>query len=78
MNGDKVRTGRVFYKITSGGKYNYSILFSNIVDSTYDDGTVSYKNLVCDEWQTHSALRKRKAQGKLCTEDIQTKKDVQF
>ena len=55
MDSNKVSTGRIFYKITSGGEYNYSILFSNIIDSTYSDGTVSHKNLMCDEWYIHSA-----------------------
>ncbi len=47
---DGVRTGRVFYKISAGGAYNYSILFSNIIDSTYADGSVSHKNLICEPW----------------------------
>lgn len=49
-NKDEVCTGRIFYKISVGGKYNYSLLFSNIIDSTYLDGTVSHNNLICDEW----------------------------
>jgi lysophospholipase L1-like esterase len=48
-------TSRVFYKIFAGGKYNYSFLFSNIIDSTYSDGSVSHMNLVCDEWEIVSA-----------------------
>lgn len=51
----EVRTGRIFYKIAVGGEYDYSLLFSNIIDSTYGDGNVSHKNLVIDEWQIHSA-----------------------
>lgn len=51
MEKGEVRTGRVFYKILSGGTYNYSLLFSNIIDSTYADGSVSHKNLVVDEWE---------------------------
>ena len=54
-NESKIHTGRVFYKISVGGEYNYSILFSNIIDSTYSDGALSHKNLVCDEWIIHSA-----------------------
>ena len=54
MNENEIRTGRAFYKIASGGKYNYSILFSNIIDSTYADGLKSHKNLICDEWTLHS------------------------
>lgn len=51
----EIRTGRIFYKISVQGEYNYSILFSNIVDSTYADGSVSHKNLICDSWTIHSA-----------------------
>lgn len=53
--GDEIRTGRVFYKITVGGRYDYSILFSNVIDSTFSGGDVSHKNLICDEWMIHSA-----------------------
>ena len=55
MEKGEVRTSRVFYKIFAGGEYNYSLLFSNIIDSTYADGDVSYKNLLCDSWTIHSA-----------------------
>lgn len=50
MQEGEVRTGRVFYRISAGGEYNYSLLFSNIMDSTYADGTISHKNLICDSW----------------------------
>ena len=49
------RTCRVFYKITVGGTYDYALLFSNIMDSTYADGSVSHKNLICEPWIIHSA-----------------------
>ena len=55
MNENEICTGRIFYKISVGGEYNYSILFSNIIDSTFDDGRISHKNLICDEWIIHSA-----------------------
>lgn len=55
MDDGEIRTGRVFYKISVGGEYNYSLLFSNIMDSTYDDGSVSHKNLICSQWKIHSA-----------------------
>lgn len=51
---EKVHTGRVYYKIFSGGAYNYSLLFSNIIDSTYSEGQDSRKNIVCDSWQIES------------------------
>ncbi len=44
-------TGRVFYRIEEGGTYAYSFLFSNILDSTFADGSVSHKNMICDEWE---------------------------
>lgn len=48
---DRPFTGRIFYRITCGGRFNYSLLFSNTVDSTFADGSVSRKNLVIDSWQ---------------------------
>lgn len=50
QNPNTIYTGRVYYKISAGGTYNYSFLFSNTIDSTYDDGSYSYKNLICEEW----------------------------
>ncbi len=55
MEEDEIRTGRILYKISVGGRYNYSLLFSNIIDSTYAKGEVSHKNIVCDSWTIHSA-----------------------
>lgn len=55
MRDGEVRTGRVFYQISVPGEYNYSILFSNVMDSTYADGSASHKNLICDSWSIHSA-----------------------
>lgn len=51
----KTRTGRLFYKISVGGEYDYSLLFSNIIDSTYSDGSLCHNNAVCDSWIIHSA-----------------------
>lgn len=53
-DGSKIHTGRLFYKISVGGKFSYSLLFSNIIDSTFSDGFVSHKNLICREWKIHS------------------------
>ena len=55
MNDGEIRTGRVFYKISVQGEYNYSILFSNIIDSTFSNGSISHKNLICDSWKIHNA-----------------------
>ena len=54
-NGEEFRTGRLFYKIQFGGKYVYSLLFSNIIDSTFSDGSICKRNRVCDEWFIESA-----------------------
>ncbi len=54
-NENEIFTGRVFYKVFAGGRYNYSFLFSNTIDSTYSDGEKSHKNLICDKWTIHSA-----------------------
>lgn len=50
-----VHTGRVFYKIFCSGVYDYSLLFSNILDSTYSDGSLSHKNLICSSWEITAA-----------------------
>jgi len=46
----KEMTGRIYYKIFAGGTYRYSMLFSNIMDSTYKFGEESHCNKICDEW----------------------------
>ncbi len=51
---NKIYVGRIYYKLFAGGRYNYSILFSNTVDSTYKSGELSHKNLVIDEWYMDS------------------------
>lgn len=45
-------TGRLAYKLTNGGK-NYSLLFSNIIDSTYHNGQYSKCNDVGQPWTVH-------------------------
>ncbi len=54
-NKNTVHTGRVFYKIAHSGQYNYSILFSNIIDSTFYNGKESHKNLICNSWDIINA-----------------------
>ena len=48
---DRIHKGRVYYKVFAGGRYQYSLLFSNIIDSTYGDGDSSVCNMICDAWQ---------------------------
>lgn len=55
MAEDEIKTGRIFYKITHSGTYNYSLLFSNILDSTYGYGDISHKNMICSPWKIHEA-----------------------
>lgn len=35
-----VYTGYIYFQIFAGEMYHYSLLFSNIMDSTYADGTI--------------------------------------
>lgn len=53
-NRSKEYTGRSFYRIFSGGTYNYRFLFSNTINSTYADGAHSRADTVCGEWSIHS------------------------
>ena len=46
----EISIGRIFYKISASGTYNYSFLFSNTMDSTFNDGAIAHSNLVCDSW----------------------------
>lgn len=55
VSDNTIQTGRVFYKVFAGGKYNYSFMFTNVIDSTYADGAHSKANLRCKEWTIKSA-----------------------
>lgn len=43
--------GRIFYKITVGGQYDYSLLYTNIIDGTFANGEFGHRNRIVDEWQ---------------------------
>ncbi len=43
-------TVRTFYRVQAGGVYRYAFLFSNILDSTYGNGSQSHCNQVMDSW----------------------------
>ena len=45
------RAGRIYYRVFCGGRCRYSLLFSNIIDSTYKAEFGSRANLICDEWE---------------------------
>ena len=68
----KTKCARVYYKLFAGGKFDYSLLYSNTVDSTYADGAHSRKNYVCDEWEILS-LR-----VKICTSSDPSNDDGTF
>ena len=51
---NRVYTCRTYYRLTFGGEHRYSMLCSNIVDSTFEDGSRSHKNQVIDSWQIHA------------------------
>ncbi|MBQ7353498.1 MAG: SGNH/GDSL hydrolase family protein [Clostridia bacterium] len=53
---NEIQRSRAFYKIFAGGKYEYSFLFSNIIDSTYADGSISVANESCDEWEMKAKI----------------------
>ena len=42
---EKKRTGLAFFKILAAGEYDYSLLFSDTIDSTYADGSFSRANM---------------------------------
>lgn len=44
-------TGRVFFKVFCGGKFNYSFLFSNMTDSSYKYKSMNKANELGDEWE---------------------------
>lgn len=43
------KTGRCWFKLSHGGE-NYALLFSNVIDSTYDDGSISRPGDVGGDW----------------------------
>ena len=45
------RTSMLFYKVFYGGEHNYSFLFSNTVDGTFEDGSVSRSNDKGGDWK---------------------------
>ncbi len=55
FNAAEPRTGRIYYRLSQSGTYNYSLLFTGVIDSTFADGSVSHCNLLCGEWELLSA-----------------------
>ena len=50
LSGEKC-ISRSFYKIRNGGKFEYSFVYSNVIYSTFADGSHSQANLKCDKWE---------------------------
>lgn len=50
---EKTFTGKIAYRLRGGGEY-YSLLYSNIVDSTYDAGQISKANDLGNKWVINS------------------------
>ncbi len=48
---NKIYTGRQYYKLNTAGKYEYSLLYSNILDSTFADGKNSVCNMICEGYK---------------------------
>lgn len=52
------QTSYAFYRVFAGGKYNYSFLFSNVLDSSFGAEDTPYKTMCNDpggEWKLYSA-----------------------
>ncbi len=52
--GGKTKKGRIFYRIESSGTYEYSLLFSSIIDSTFSDGSHSIAGVDILDWTLKS------------------------
>ncbi len=52
-DGEKKMTSRVYYKLGFGGKNTFSLLYSNIIDTTYADGSHSRRNRVLEPYNIH-------------------------
>lgn len=48
------RRGRIFYRLESEGKREYSLLFSSVIDSTFSDGLHSRADIDCLDWSIKS------------------------
>lgn len=53
-DGSEIMHSRAFYRFTVGGEGAYSLLFSNIIDSTYSDGKHSHANYIPKSYIIHS------------------------
>ncbi|MBQ7301635.1 MAG: hypothetical protein IJW77_17550, partial [Clostridia bacterium] len=44
-----IRCGRIYYRLSHGGEH-YALLFSNQIDSTFSDGSISAANDTGGDW----------------------------
>lgn len=51
-----MHTGRVFYRLFAGGRYGYSFLYSNRIDTTFADGSHSYAGRCGKPWTIHRLM----------------------
>lgn len=51
MQDGEIRTARAYFKIAHGGEFEYSLLFSGILDGNYR--RISYANEPCGGWMIH-------------------------
>lgn len=51
---DGIFLSRVYYRLTRGGESDYSVLYTNLLDSTFADGSFSRKNQLTDAWTIRS------------------------
>ena len=47
-------TAYAFYRIFAAGQFDYSLLYTNTIDSTYADGSISKCNDPCGKWYIES------------------------
>ena len=53
---EKTVTGRMYFKVCEHGEFDYKFFFSNSVDSTFSDGSVSAANAMGEKWTILSAF----------------------
>lgn len=54
MNEGEIRTSLAFFKAGVTGRHNYSLLFSDVIDSTFADGSKSRANMKLGGWRIES------------------------
>ena len=68
----EIRTGRLYYKVYAPGRFSYSVLFSNTVDSTFADGSLCCRNTPGGNWEILEA-KAAACPGALLGADVESK-----